>query len=270
MSRKYIFPLLFLLAGSLPALAQPPAKTPLPADTIMDTTLWVQTSAEYRAIAEEVYAVATEKLLAIAKRKYIRPIAVVVDVDETILDNSAFQVHQIQAWKGFNPIDWDEWISKRQAGAVPGAAEFLKTAAAHGIHVFYVTNRSCKPRESAPNEPCPQLDDTLTNLRSATGINSIAKDDVLLSGEQPDWTSEKASRRDYIEKKYSIEMLVGDQLSDFIEGTTNEPRDVRDKLESANAAHWGKDWFIIPNPMYGDYSNTDLLGTSKIGAMKGY
>lgn len=249
------------------AAAPPPPVSQ--ASEAMDSLLWTQTSAEYRAVTMGTYQAATARLRTIVKhkRKHTKPLAVVVDVDDTILNNTPYMAHLLLSGTAFSPASWDAWVARRAAGAVPGAVTFANTATKLGVHVFYVTNRKCAARPGNDNV-CPQRTDTFENLRKV-GIKKIALKDVMLYG-QNGWPSEKETRRNIIAKKYGIVMMAGDQLSDFVAGIAGKSRTARDKAVSANAHHWGHDWFLIANPVYGDYSNVKTLGGSKASALSGY
>ncbi len=246
------------------AAAPPPA-----ASEAMDSLLWTQTSAEYRAVVLGTYHAATARLRAIAKhtKKHTKPLAVVVDVDDTILNNTPYMAHLLLSGTAFSPASWDAWVARRAAAPIPGAVEFANTATNLGVHMFYVTNRKCEPRPG-DDDVCPQRTDTFENLRKA-GITKITLDDVMLYG-QNGWPSEKEVRRNVIAKKYDIVMMAGDQLSDFVTNIAGKSRAARDKAVIANEDHWGHDWFMIANPVYGDYSSTKTLGGSKKSAIKGY
>ena len=233
----------------------------------IDATLWFQASAEYRASAKGIYAAATKRLAELARKKHKGKLAVVVDVDETVLDNSIYQAQLVLTSTGYNnPYKWNDWVAAEKATAIPGAVAFLNKAARLGVRVFYITNRKCDPVEA-----CPQKLQTYCNLR-AMGVRKISLDDFLLKGERAGWESdEKAPRRAAVEKQgYKIVLMMGDQLSDFVEGSAATSSATRASLEAANEAHWGDDWFLLPNPMYGDFASEKLIGGSKASALKGY
>jgi 5'-nucleotidase (lipoprotein e(P4) family) len=134
------------------------AQTPSPSrETVVDNEyqtgaiLWTQSSAEYRAIAYQTFALARLRLAQnlasheTRKRNDIRrdlqrP-AVIVDADETVLDNSRFQAELVLRGLPYDPQAWRGWCERAEAGAVPGAVDFLTYAARRGVKVFYITNR---------------------------------------------------------------------------------------------------------------------------------
>lgn len=76
-----------------------------------------------------------------------------VDLDETMLDNSPYAGWQVQNNKPFDGKDWTRWVEARQSGVVPGAVEFNNYVNTHGGKMFYVSNR----KES--NEKAGTIDD---------------------------------------------------------------------------------------------------------------
>jgi len=216
-------------------------------------TLWQQTSAEYRAAAMQAYDEAREVLpVALADSGWtaaveqegddfsMLPPAVVLDVDETVLDNSPQQARTILAGGSFDPEVWGAWVNEARAPAVPGAREFLALADSLGVALFYVTNRD-QPLEEA----------TRRNLE-AEGMPLDPEVDTILSrGEREGWGSDKASRREAIAERYRIVLLVGDDLNDFV--SARLPRAERDRLLERYGDRWGDRWIMLPNPVYGSW-----------------
>jgi 5'-nucleotidase (lipoprotein e(P4) family) len=269
---------LVLLAGCAagPARKPPaaaPAEPPPPAltyaETNLNATLWAQASAEHDLSYRGIYAQATRQLAVALKQKdwdalpqgerkkplgrALKP-AVIVDVDETVLDNSPYQARLIRDGKEYNEVSWDEWCREQRATALPGAVEFAKAAAAKGITVFYLTNRAQHLNEA-----------TLANLRSA-GFPVAEKETVFLglgtvvegceaSG------SAKGCRRELISRKYRVLAMVGDQLGDFIDVENNT---VAARAEAAQPyqAWFGDRWFMLPNPTYGSWDSA-VLGNER-------
>lgn len=230
---------------------------------------WVIGSAEYHALSRQVYATAGAQLgERIADADWsalpahtadtsLQP-AIILDVDETVLDNSPFQV--LLGDKPFNRPDWDAWVARAEADAVPGVVEFLNRARAAGVAVFLVTNRDCFRRPGS-SDPCPQEADTLDNLRRV-GVRA-EPEELMLSNERPGWTDEKSVRRDYVAREHRVIMLFGDDLGDFLDcvrarviAPCEQPATAADRLRMVreHGDYWGKGWFVLPNPMYGSWT----------------
>jgi acid phosphatase len=262
--------LLFGLAGcAAPSRVSPSASAPpVVGRETVNATLWMQRAAEYRIAAEQVYGLAIERLTttiaapgtaAVEQRgadpaTLARlPTAVIVDLDETVLDNSFYQARRALAGAEFDDPSWDAWVSEGAAPAVPGAVGFLRAASRAGHKVFYVTNRSC-PRGTAPGAGCPAREATLRNL-VALGLPDAAAPDALLQrGDRPEWAgSSKVSRRAWVAERYRIVALAGDDLHDFVDRAEYARR--RGEL----APLFGTRWFLLPNAMYGSWERA-LIG----------
>lgn len=214
-------------------------------------TLWVQTAPEWRAICLETYRSATAWLdRALKDKKWTAateqtgryrklPPAIVLDIDETVLDNSPGQARQVRTGTGFVSKDWAQWVFEEKAGAIPGAVEFCKYAASRKVRVVFITNRDADQKKA-----------TIANL-SKLGF-PVSAETVMCRGEKPEWTSEKASRRKEVAERYRIVMLFGDDLGDFIPGARTTLTERLAKAQERDA-NWGRKWFVLPNPGYGSW-----------------
>ncbi len=243
-----------------------------------DAILWLQTAAEYRAAAMQSYESA-ERMLdnALADRSWTAaieqesgyenlPPAVILDVDETVLDNSPFNAQLVRENRNFDPALWEDWVSRAAAEALPGAREFVEAAVKKGVTVFYITNRSC-PRNTPAGE-CPRKDATLRNLVKRD-FPAPDPSRMLLKYEKPEWGSEKAPRRSAVAGTHRILMIIGDDLGDFIpEVRRDVSPEQRRELTEQYRDRWGSRWFILPNPVYGSWRN--ILSDPKTGYLKGY
>lgn len=245
----------------------------------LGAVLWFQTSAEYRGNSITVYAAATDRLAALKARPGVAAdldqasavgcragtrcdalaaqalvSAVVLDVDETVLDNSPYQARLVKTGGSFDPATWDNWIAERSAAAVPGAAAFIVAASQAGFAVVYITNRRCQPRPGNPDR-CPQMEDTRANLVSA-GIPPLGGRDLLvLRNQKAEWDqSEKKARRAHVAESYRIAMLIGDDIGDLASDIKSASLDEREAFVERHAALYGRYWFQLTNPIYGSWS----------------
>lgn len=262
--------------ASQPAVAPAPASRCAPARPFAEggerATLWVRQSAEYRAATEIVYRAARLALAANLADPTVSaepaqragheglPPAVVMDIDETVLDNSAPQARMIldvTCPAGFAAF-WDAWVAERAAPAVPGAVEFIraaramKDAAGQPVRVFFITNRECA-RRTRGTDPCPQQEDTLANLRALGLDTPTLAEDLMLKSERPEWPSEKEPRRLDVAARYRIVLNVGDDFGDFLPGVRRQAIADRERTRCDHREWWGTRWFVIPNPMYGSW-----------------
>jgi acid phosphatase len=227
----------------------------LPAHQKLIPALWVQTSEEWRAVAQQSYRLAASLLdqglknkrwsAAIEQQGDFRklPPAVVLDIDETVLDNSPSQAREVKENRSFNQADWTKWVSESAAGVIPGASEFCRYAASRKVAVYFISNRDAI-HEAA----------TRTNLARHGFPLDDATDTVLLRGEKPEWTSDKGSRRAAIAAKHRILLLIGDDLGDFLSGV-RVPVEKRRLLVDPHRDKWGTKWIMLPNPGYGSWED---------------
>jgi len=235
-------------------------------------TLWIRTSAEFRSAAEGIYRSALQALYqgltdpgwsaepSQAGELSGLPPAVVMDIDDTVLDNSGAQVRMAleHTCPADYPAVWDAWVAERAAPAVPGAADFIRAARelkdpkGRQVRVFFITNRECGTRTGSATA-CAQKADTLANLR-ALGLDApTLESDLMVKLERPDWQSEKLSRRRQIAQEYRIVLNVGDDLADFIPEVRRQSLAEREQARCRHHEWWGARWFMIPNPMYGSW-----------------
>lgn len=204
------------------------------------TATFQQSAAEYKALCYQAYNLAKFKLDEILMTgKYARPLAVMTDIDETVLNNSPYQVHQALMNKDYDPISWHEWTAKASADTVPGALNFFQYAASRGVEVFYVTNRDEAERVG-----------TLKNLQKFNFPNTDNQH-LMLMGK----SSSKVQRRDSIEATHILLMQFGDNLNDF--SGAFEKRTIAERMKAAdeNRNQFGTQYFVLPNPSYGEWEN---------------
>lgn len=219
----------------------------------LDATLWAQSSVEAQAAARQVYIMAGLRLQGVLRNKEVSaaleqrvpfshlPPAIILDVDETILDNSPVQGRIIKSGKPWDSHIWEKWVGEASANALPGSVEFLRAVHKLGIKIFYVTNRSSVERRG-----------TELNLRRHGFPVYPDGSNVLLIGDRPGWTSDKTSRRSFLASKYRILMLFGDDFNDFVGGAKSDLK-TREALHQKHEARWGHTWFALSNPMYGSW-----------------
>jgi len=224
---------------------------------LLNSLLWIQTSAEYDVLSSSTYRQAGKALdRALQDRTWSalpeqtgdvanRPPAVILDLDETVLDNSAFEGRLVTQRTTFSQSAWDEWVREADARAVPGALDFIAQAHSKGVTILFVTNRHAG-QESA----------TRLNLEKL-GVPLPDDLDTLLSeGEPPfNWPSDKSSRRQYLASRFRILLLIGDDLGDFVPGAGDTPEQ-RVRLAREHSERWGTTWFLLPNPMYGSWERS--------------
>lgn len=263
-------PMIAILLAALMTAAwgQNPGPTTAPAarntHEMLSAVLWIQTSAEYRFLCEGVYASARDGLdKALADPKWTAvleqtgpveqlPPAVIMDIDETVIEHSAFQGELVRRGIAPNSDMWHQSTGKYCYPAVPGALEFIQYARSRGVTVFFVTNREANLQ-----------DYTRRNLKQLGVELPASPDTLLVVGEQPGWTSDKSSRRAYVAQTHRILMQFGDDFGDFLAGGGNTIQR-RNELAAEHKEMWGRRWFLLPNPLTGSWTTAVMRGA---GAM---
>jgi 5'-nucleotidase (lipoprotein e(P4) family) len=210
-------------------------------ERLLMSVAWFQHSAEMRALFYQGFNIAKQRLdEAVSANNTGKSLAVVVDIDETMLDNSPFEAAVINS--DDNLSGWYNWTEKASAKALPGALEFAEYAKSKNVAIFYITNRDDNERVV-----------TLKNLQNekfpfATDDHLLTRSDLSYSSGN---TSSKAGRRARVSENYEIILLIGDNLNDFSEffedRSMNNGKDAVDK----NREQFGKKFIVLPNPMYG-------------------
>jgi acid phosphatase len=228
-----------LAACAAPGRSVVPGEAPntVPLRPTPNDIRWVRLSAEYRAITQQVYRAALERVIALAGDRSAGTWAVVLDADETVLDNSEYQRRRTALDSGYTEPSWSAWVRERAARAVPGAVEFIRGVRAQGGRIAIVTNRA--------DSLCAA---TRENLRALT----IDADLVLC---QASGESDKNPRFRRVENgtaapgvgPLAVVAWVGDNIQDF-PGLRQTARG-----DSAALADFGNRYFILPNPMYGSW-----------------
>jgi 5'-nucleotidase (lipoprotein e(P4) family) len=194
---------------------------------------WFQRAGEVKALQYQAYNAAKVELKKILRKKSRKPRAIIVDVDETVLDNSPYQAKNVLKNEHY-PQGWKEWVNMAKAEAIPGSVEFLNYAAKRGVVTFYVTNRKAYA-----------LDATYKNLK-LRGF-PVKKERILLRTK----SSSKEARRQKILKKYNVVMLAGDNLGDFAPEFDHKVYQKRNAQADKEKKMFGHRYIVLPNPMYG-------------------
>ncbi len=201
--------------------------------------VWMQTSAEYRELCYQAFNLADMAVENAVKaaQKGDKPLAVISDLDETLIDNGAYEAGLIKNNTLYSSKNWQEWMQAAQAAAIPGAADFLKTAAEKGVEIFYVTNR-----DSAG------LSGTINNLKKLGFPFSDEKHVMVRTG-----AGDKQPRFDAIQKHFNVILYIGDNTGDLPIGTYGRDMKERNAIVDQNRDKFGVRFIALPNPVYGDW-----------------
>ena len=249
--RNLIFAGACLLTTALAGCQQNP-----PANDQLDAVLWTQTSIEHELVYRQLFANATRQLdvalsdptwdaLPFPPRNLAGlPPAVVVDIDETLLDNVPLNARDIINNQVYSYDRWNTWVDQAKAQALPGAVAFLQAAQQKGIKVYYLTNREHS-----------QVAATVANLR-LRGF-PVDSDEQVLAASTPTGHCESAGygkncRRQWVASHARVLLMAGDSLGDFVQAEHNTLADQRKAV--APYLNWlGQRWFLLPNPSYGNW-----------------
>ncbi len=208
-------------------------------EQLVMATLWMQTAAEYRALCYQAFNLA--KILIdkkLAEGISIEPLAIVVDCDEAVIDNSAYEAGLIGTENAYSSKTWDVWMQAAEAKAIPGAVEFLNYAHEQGVETFYVTNRKI----------APGYEGTMKNLLDL-GFPNVDEKHLMLRTD----TSNKQPRRDMVLEEYEVIFYLGDNCNDFSEDYYHTTLEERNAAAEADKDKFGIEFIVLPNPTYGDW-----------------
>jgi len=250
------------LALSVAALAD---DMTVPQNDLLNATLWVSNSVEYKANTLGMYQLAKIRLdEAIADKSWTAtgqagnyqdlPPAIIADADETLIDNGLYEAWLIVAGTGFSGKSYDAWTKDMAAKAVPGAVDFAQYAASKGVKVFYVTNRDAGQEEA-----------TRKNMEALGFPLGDNVDTFLMNKEKDEWTSKKQSRLDFVSKDYRVLLLLGDNYGDFTDDAAGNEAERLASLNK-NMAHFGHDWIMFANPEYGSFESAPFNSDYSLSA----
>ncbi len=205
----------------------------------VDAVIYQNASAEVYRLYQQGYELARIRLDANLARPHTLPPAVIVDIDETVLDNSPSNAEDAAQGRTWSPAHGKQWTALARAKALPGAVDFLNYAVAKGCAVFYISNR--------------ETDEEAATVRNLAALGFPMADSIHVV--PMEGSSDKTARRAAVAKDHYIALLVGDQLTDFDErfkdrsiGNGKPQVDaLRDTLE--------RYFIMLPNAMYGAWLN---------------
>lgn len=231
---KKILLLILFLACSNQAMA---AEANIEKENTM-SVLWYQTSAEARALYYQGFQLGKMKLQEALRNKpkeQKKPLAVVLDLDETVFDDSPFLAKAILSGAKASLL-WNDWVMQAKAAPLPGSIDFLTYADGKGVDVFYVSNRNQT-----------YLDATLLNLQRIGAPQAIKEHVLLQTGEKG-----KEARRQKIAATHTTVLYLGDNINDFA-AFDGESVQKRNEGVDQNRMKFGQNYIIFPNPMNGDW-----------------
>lgn len=229
-----------------------PAVTQIKSDAALKTSavLWQQTSAEYEALCYQAYNIAIDRLrnpqpyttsdgdVFEASMNDGARNAIIMDLDETVLDNSAYHGYLLLENKEYSKESWNNWVNRGEATLIPGAFEFIQVATELNVPIYYVSNRD--------------FSTTNATLRNMLDLNiNVTEDKLLLNEENP---ASKRSRFERVNRENNVILYIGDNLADLTE-LVDHTQDIQGRKVILNEIkeRIGRRLIILPNPIYGDW-----------------
>ena len=249
-----------LAAGGL-ATGTASAKGPeVAANDGLNATYWTQNAVEFKANAYALYTLAQLRLdQALADKSWTAlpgeqasgyeslPTAVILDIDETVLDNSEYQAWTVKSGQNFSSKTWTPFVNAMTGRAIPGSLEFIKYAQSKGVAIYYISNRKDFEEKA-----------TIENLKKLGYPVDDAGETVLTRGEKEEWKpSHKSPRRSAVGATHRVLLNIGDNLGDFTDESDGTPAE-RLAVYKKHQERWGRDWIMIANPTYGSWEGSAI------------
>ena len=217
--------------------------------------LWMERSAEYRALCYQAYNVALERVkwAVVNHRKGDNPLAIVLDCDATVMTDDQFQACLLTAGVSHNPELWGEWVADEAAKAMPGAADFLQTVDSLGVDIFYVTNRASATQY-------PELAEATMKNMTALGFPQVSPEHMMFKGEN----GNKAARFAEAAASHDVVLYLGDNINDLPLDLYGKNMAEREATTDRNSDRFGMSFIMLPNPVYGSWEGALAEGYSKL------
>ena len=218
------------------------AESTISENSKLSAVLWQQTSAEYEALCYQAFNAATYRMETTNiddSDGNIQKMAIVMDLDETVINNSPYNGWLIENNQEYSESSWREWTNSSKAELIPGAREFIVAAQNKGFKIVFISNRSIE-----------ELEPTVINLNNS-GVEVDISDFLLKTG-----SSSKTDRRQKVLAQFKIFMLIGDNLADFNDAFDMELNIFeRKELVAKYSGRFGSRFIVLPNVMYGNWEN---------------
>lgn len=234
-------------------------------DARFNAVAWVQNSAEYKLLTEQTYRMAMSQLyVGVHDRKWSadeiqvaqggfedKKPAIILDVDETVLDNSAFNARNVARGIDYSSEAWNAWCNEEKADVIPGSLEFVLAAQGLGVEVFFITNRRDEVKPA-----------TINNLKRL-GFPAD-EDHVLTQNSKDNRDGRKKTRRAMVAKDHRIVLLIGDNMSDMCLDLDVRDNKQRNAIARKKTNLLGSRWIMIPNPVYGQWERALAEGADAL------
>ena len=223
-----------------PTPATAPTSATVPTTRSLPNDLkWVRDAAEYQASVLQTYRVVTDRVESQTASRGKGTWAVILDADETVINNLQYQIERGRQGLGFTAESWNAWVKRREATPLPGAAAFLARVRALGGRIAIVTNRL--------GSECADTEAVFRAHQLAYDV-MLCRPDGTPSDKNPRFASVAGGQAFGLSSPVDVVAIVGDNILDF-PGMTQEAR----KAGHAAFREFGVRYFLVPNPMYGSW-----------------
>ena len=198
---------------------------------------WFRVAAERKAGFAQAYRQAESRVAQVQAKDW----AVVIDADETILDNSAYQERLARKRGKWEQDTWDAWALEEKALVFPEAKAFLERVRELGGRIAVVSNRSD-----------PTCDATRRNLKDVpfdVVLCAPIEDGKPNTDKEPRFAAVASGQAFGLPTPVSVVLYVGDNIKDCS----------RQTQQRFDAGRFGRDCIILPNPMYGSWQSLEYV-----------
>ncbi|MEV7795949.1 HAD family acid phosphatase [Streptomyces sp. NPDC087512] len=215
---------------------------------------WRQTAAERDMLYHQAFNIARDRIDEALRgrgqrRRGHRPLAVISDVDDTVLSSDTYWARLVSAGKqAFDDEMWDAWVRENGPTPTPGAVEFTRYAESKGVEIFYISSRDQGPDTEELG---------IANLRHA-GLAFADRAHVTMLRESSD--KEPAQRA--VAAEYDVIAYLGDNLNDFRRRYYVTSVGRRKELATEDAERFGRDFILFPNNTDGHWMRA-IFGESE-------
>lgn len=247
--RRHAF-VLALIAGtaacatSAPPASQQPAPAATPAPSVPGGIRWFAAAAEQRAVYVQTYRYATATLERLAQGRPAGRWAVILDADETVIDNSPYEIQQARIGVPYDSASWDAWVKRGAARALPGVVNFTSRVHALGGRVVIVTNRD--------QQYCDVTRENIIRV-GVPADEVLCRTDRVNGSKDPRFEAVQSGSAPSTLPPLNVLMWVGDNIQDFPHLT----QAIRTAPDSALAG-FGERYILLPNPMYGSWERNPV------------
>ncbi|GGO88538.1 hypothetical protein GCM10011584_15770 [Nocardioides phosphati] len=214
-----------------------------PADDIQNilsaAVAWRETAAERDMLYRQGFNIARDRIDAVLRgrgqtRRGDKPLAVICDVDDTVLSADTYWVRLVAAGKqAFDDALWDKWVIENGPTATAGAVEFTRYAESRGVEVFYVSSRDQGP------------DTQRYGVGNLAHVGLAYADDAHCTFLRESSNKEPAQKA--IAETHEVIAYLGDNLNDFRRTYYVKSVAQRKVLAGEDAEEFGRRFILFPN-----------------------